>query len=156
MALSKNDITKRGLETSLRNFGFWVLASREGCITYVPREYHTYHYESHSKSDSTSQKPRKKKRCKNNFTKFFEAWAHACEVSLVELTFVALHVIHKIKWITKNRPTASIIEIFRDLFNIIKIASFWQKKRTLTVQLWDYLWPVYNYHGVLQPFFMIN
>ena len=93
---------------------------------------------------------------KNNFKIFFEAWAHACEVSLVELCFVALHVIHKIKWITKNRPTASIIEIFRDLFNIIKIASFWHQKKTLTVQLWDYLWPVYNYHGVLQPFFMIN
>ena len=29
-------------------------------------------------------------------------------------------------------------------------------EKTWTVQLWDYLWPVYNYHGVLQPFFVIN
>ena len=98
--------------------------------------------------------PGKKSGAKIILQNFFEAWAHACEVSLVELTFVALHVIHKIKWITKNRPTASIIEIFRDLFIIIKIASFWHQKKNFYPSNYEIIHDRFiTIFSVLQPLF---
>ena len=104
------------------------------------------HYESHSKSDSTSQKPRKKKRCKNNFTKFFwgvgpcvwsfASWAHLCCS-----TRYSQDQMNNKK--SPNRLNHRDIQRpFQHYKNCLVLAP---EKEFLPVQLWDYPWPVYNY-----------